>query len=139
MGGRCEKFQLDFEFAESNISHLLESLHLRADPKQGLGDNLTLDRRSQSAKWRENVLSSDCGDLGSVSEVHAGDPGTNQSHRHCHIMGEVERFLQSFSSRTSALRQHSTFENIYFNKENISTFKDENILSTKIMSWKHAT
>ena len=51
--GRCEKFQLDFEFAESNISHLLESLHLRADPKQGLGDNLTLDRRSQSAKWRE--------------------------------------------------------------------------------------
>ena len=53
VGGRCEKFQLDFEFAESNISHLLESLHLRADPKQGLGDNLTLDRRSQSAKWRE--------------------------------------------------------------------------------------
>ena len=65
------------------------------------------------------------------------DPGTNQSHWHCDIMGEGERFLQSFSSRTSALRQHSTFENIYFNKENISTFKDENILSTKIMSWKH--
>ena len=79
--GRCEKFQLDFEFAESNISHLLESLHLRADPKQGLGDNLTQDRRSQSAKWREDVLSSDCcGDPGSVSEVQAGDPGTNQSH-----------------------------------------------------------
>ena len=78
--GRCEKFQLDFEFAESNISHLLESLHLRADPKQGLGDNLTLDRRSQSAKWREDILSSGCGDQGSVSEVQAGDPGTNQSH-----------------------------------------------------------
>ena len=75
VGGRCEKFQLDFEFAESNISHLLESLHLRADPKQGLGDNLTLDRRSQSAKWREDVLSSDCGDPGSVSEVQAGTLG----------------------------------------------------------------
>ena len=53
---------------------------------------------------------------------------------HC----EVERFLQTFSSRTSALHQHSTFENIYFNKENNSTFKDENILSTKIISWKHS-
>ena len=62
----CEKFQLDLKFTESNISHLVESLHLRADPKQGLGDNLTLDRRSQSAKWREDVLSSGWGDLGTV-------------------------------------------------------------------------
>ena len=34
----CEKFQLDLKFTESNISHLVESLHLRADPNQGLGD-----------------------------------------------------------------------------------------------------
>ena len=82
----CEKFQLDLKFTESNISHLVESLHLRADPKQGLGDNLTLDSRSQSAKWREDVLSSGCGDLGSVSELQTGDPGTNQSHWHCDIV-----------------------------------------------------